>query len=63
MMFIYYPEKALTTRARTKHIKIHHGHPTPIHTHAYLRSGYTAGPAVQGSISGEKGWGAVWASS
>ena len=62
MMFITL-KGALTTRTRTEHTDIHHGHPMPIRTHAHLRLQYTADPAVQGSISGEKSWGAVWASS
>ncbi len=45
---VYYPQEALTTRTRTEHTDIHHGHPTPICTHAHLRSRYTAGPVIQG---------------
>ena len=61
-MFIYYPQEALTTRTRTEHTDIHRGHSTPICMHAHLRSQYIAGLAGQGSISGEKGWGAMWSS-
>ena len=44
---VYYPQKALTTRTRTEHTDIHHGHPTPLRTHAHLRSRYTTGQAIK----------------
>ncbi len=58
---VHYPQKALTTRTRTEHTDVYHRHPTPIRTHAHLRSfRCTAGPAVQGLHLRREGlWGCV----